>query len=645
MFDHSLHRMPARFRAVVAAALVATVLAPVTFADEMLLLSPNEEANGSFGYAVSGVPDINGDGHDDFIVGAPGETVIGLSDAGRVYLVSGATGAVIRAHSSPNDATNGRFGFAVAGIRDLNGDGRGDYIVGAPGELGTGRAYVYSGLNGALLRTHTSGNPDAFGEYGAAVGGVGDLSGDGLGDYLIGANAEDAGGFENAGRVYVINGATGSVIRTQISPTPEISGLFGWSVDGVPDTNNDGRDDVVVGAPFESPGALPNGAGRAYLFSGLNGALLHSFSSADPQVDGHYGWSVAGIEDVGGNGFGDVIIGAPDETVVVPGVDTFPQAGRAYLYSGTGGFLAHTFIEPAGQIDQGGRFGTSVDGLDDVDGDGLGDVIIGAPGWPGYYAYVFAGDSEALLATLHTPDDLGANQSWGGAVAGVGDASGDGRTDFIVGGPGSDAFPAGPSQSGRVSLYRPLANDQCSAPSAYVELFDGLNEFTTIGATEGLAENGCAAFADPGPDAWFRYEATCTGTLIVHTCEGAGYDTKIAVYGTCVAQCIVGAPLACNDNTIACGAGRSWLSVPVVQGQCYRIRIGGANDASGSGIISLNCLLCDPADLNGDGVVGSADLSILLAAWGASGPSDLDGDGVTGSADLALLLAAWGEGC
>src|SRR5690606_37784412 len=98
-------------------------------------------------------------------------------------------------------------------------------------------------------------------------------------------------------------------------------------------------------------------------------------------------------------------------------------------------------------------------------GDGRGEVLIGAPGWPGYHAYLYKGDGDiALLLDIGSPDDLGANQFFGGAVAGIRDANGDGMGDFIVGGRGSDNFPSGPSQSGRAYIHRSsLLNDLCSA--------------------------------------------------------------------------------------------------------------------------------------------------------------------------------------
>lgn len=622
-------------------------------ADSLVLSSLNEETSGKFGFAIAGIPDCDGDGLDDVIVGAPGENGGGISNAGRVYIHSGATGLLIRAHSSPNDTMNGAYGFAVSGVPDLTGDGLGDYIVGAPLEAAGGRVYVYSGSTGALVRTTISTVPDPLGRFGAAVAGVDDLTGDGKGDYVVGAPGEVASGLSNAGRVHIHSGASGVVWNTRISPAAESGGEYGTSVAAVPDFDNDGLGDYVVGAPYEDPGALPLDAGRAYVYSGDGNVLEHTLQSGNPQQFGRFGFSVAGIPDVGGNGGGDVIVGAPLEDVTVSGLGTFSAAGRAYVFSGTGGFLAHTFREPDATIADGGDFGRAVGGLADCNGDGLGDVIVGAPSWPNYRAFVFAADSELIVKTLSSSDPTGSNQSWGYAVAGVGDVNGDGLGDYAVGGWGSDNAPTDPSQAGRVTLYRPLDNDECSAFAVPPEIFNGETPFTTIGATEGNPDNGCPQFASPGPDVWFRYEATCTGMLTLSTCNDATFNTKLAMYEGCGVVCSTSNNLGCNDNGAGCSGGTSTLNVEVVAGECYRIRVGSSGGASGLGVLTLSCAPCFDKDLDGDGTVGAADLAILLGAWspmpcaGSACNADLNGDALVNAADLAILLGEWGQdgGC
>src|SRR5690606_16999294 len=107
------------------------------------------------------------------------------------YVYSGATGALLYALASPHAGYQSWFGFAVAGVPDLDGDGRGDLLISAPAEShaaqNDGRAYVFSGATGDLLHTLTSPNPFSGGNFGGAVAGLDDLDGDGRGDLLVGA--------------------------------------------------------------------------------------------------------------------------------------------------------------------------------------------------------------------------------------------------------------------------------------------------------------------------------------------------------------------------------------------------------------------------------------------------------------------------
>ncbi|MCB9854658.1 MAG: thrombospondin type 3 repeat-containing protein [Phycisphaerales bacterium] len=432
---------------------------PFTSVPTTTLVSANPEDDGFFGYAVGGVPDVNGDARGDVIIGAyledPGASP---DDAGRAYLLSGSTGAVIRTLVSPNEELGGGFGQTVAGIVDVNGDGRGDVIVGAPYEnpgantpLDSGKAYIYSGVNGALLRSLTSQSPEENGNFGWAVGGLLDVNADNRGDVIVGAYLEN-GGDENAGRAYVYSGATGSVIWSLTSPNAELDGWFGFSVSGVPDVDGDGRNDIVVGAFQEDPGSSPDGAGRVYVFSGMTGLLLRTLQSPNEELFGNFGWSVAGVPDVNSDGFGDILIGAPGED---PGLIA-ENTGRAYVFSGATGSLLFILASPIEQAE--GRFGASVSGIPDVDGDGRGDLAVGADreslsGQPfnAGGAYVFSGLNGQLLwrVSSPTPNEFG----WfGGAVAGVRDTNGDGRGDLVVGAEW-DQFIS-PQNLGRAYLYR-----------------------------------------------------------------------------------------------------------------------------------------------------------------------------------------------
>lgn len=343
------------------------------------LVSPNEEHNAYFGYSVAGAGDVDGDGHHDVIVGALYETPApGLDGAGRAYVFSGATGSVLHTLSSPNaEAATPGFGVSVAGINDIDNDDFTDIIVGAwnddPGTspYHAGRAYVFSGASGDVIYTLVSPNEQDQGHFGNSVCSAGDINGDGFDDIVVGAAFEAPnGGPYEAGRAYVFSGPTGTLLSTLSSPNEEEGGLFGISVSRAGDTNVDGYDDVIVGACFEGSDLVYGG--RAYLFSGATGDVLHTLSSPYGDSQGMFGISVSGAGDTNGDGYDDVIVGAGYETT-----DSSPEAaGRAYVFSGASGDIIYTLISPNEQ--QVGNFGDPVSGGVDINNDGFNDIAVGA---------------------------------------------------------------------------------------------------------------------------------------------------------------------------------------------------------------------------------------------------------------------------
>jgi hypothetical protein len=396
------------------------------------LESPNSEFGSYFGEAVSGAGDLNNDGRDDIIVGAPGEDA-GASNVGRVYLFSGNQGTLIRELESPNPTAGGRFGCSVSGAGDVDGDGDDDVLAGAYFEDGgasnSGRAYVFSGATGALLRTLQSPNAETGGSFGSAVSGIGDVNNDAVGDLVIGAYGE-GGPAPPFGNVYVFSGKDGALLHTLRSPDTLSYGQFGKSVSGAGDVNSDGSPDIIIGARWEEVGATE--AGRSYVFSGLTGTVLQTLVSPNPVAGGEFGSAVSGAGDVDDDGYDDVIVGAVYEDAASQ------RVGRAYVFSGQGGSLVLSLQSPSTQTYPSPLFGCSVSGAGDVDGDGHGDVIVGAqgendPSDGDGRAYVFSGRTGGLLYILRHPE------SWGGyfgaSVAGCGDTNGNGSPEVIVGAP------------------------------------------------------------------------------------------------------------------------------------------------------------------------------------------------------------------
>ena len=338
------------------------------------LVSPNPETDSFYGQSISAVPDLNGDGIADIVVGAPMDSPGTSPQAnGRVYIYSGATGQFIRRLIPPVQQYFGQFGNAVAGLRDIDGDGRGDIAVGAPGERqgqgdDDGRVHIYSGATGQRLRTIIAPTQHHAGDFGHSLAAIADLNGDGRDELIIG---DHRAGPTNArgGLVHIYTPATGQRIRTLMSPQNQDDGRFGEAVAAVPDANGDGRPDIAVGAPREF-----SRTGRAYLFSGASGVVLAQVQSPGIETEGRFGEAIAGLADFNGDGRGDFVVGAPHED---PG-NSSSDNGRAYIYSGAGGQFLLKLLPPNNRANE--YFGYALAGLPDMNGTGRPEIIVGAPG-------------------------------------------------------------------------------------------------------------------------------------------------------------------------------------------------------------------------------------------------------------------------
>jgi FG-GAP repeat len=283
--------------------------------------------------------------------------------------------------------------------------------------------------------------------FGNSVAVVGDVNGDGVPDLAVGAPFQDGdfdieNGFgppQDVGKVWLISGANLGVIRQLNDPffqeavPNKFGGFFGFSVAGVGDLNNDGVPDVLVGVPHHSnfdTDAI--NAGEAIVFSGANGRAVFTLTDPDEDENNRMGYSVAGLGDVNGDGVNDMVVGSPKKDTEEGLVDV----GSALIFSGANGSLIRSLDPPAqGGAEANGRFGTAVANAGDVNGDGVSDILIGAPG--DSRAYVFNGATGALIFTISSPASPGADRlpSFGAAVAGGQDLNGDGKPDFAIGAP------------------------------------------------------------------------------------------------------------------------------------------------------------------------------------------------------------------
>jgi hypothetical protein len=326
------------------------------------LTSQDPELAGEFGSAVGVVDDLTGDGFPDVIVGAPLETVSNDSNAGAAYVYNGQTGDFVRTlqTNAANVEPGRRLGSAVTGVGDIDGNGVSDILVGAPfqtagGEPGAGRAYLFSGEDGSVIRVLTGGEEES-GRFGASVADLGsNLFGGSKGDFLVGAPRESATAagsvVDQSGRAYLFDGSNSATPISLSSSNVEPGGQFGRAVASL---GPESDPDILVGAFNENPARVPR-AGRAYIFDGADpNSAPRTLISGNVTDSGAFGRSISSIGDVNGDGQDDVIVGAPGETV-----NGTSSAGRAYLVSSADGSVLATMTSPSTED---GRFGAAVVG-------------------------------------------------------------------------------------------------------------------------------------------------------------------------------------------------------------------------------------------------------------------------------------------
>ena len=363
-----------------------------------------DAANALAGWTVDGSGDVDGDGADDILIGAPLDGCAGDS-TGRMHLLFGSAAgwapelSLVDADASfCGEAEGDEVAYAVAYAGDVDGDGLDDFVAGAPysDEAGhhAGTIYLHFGDQQSAFAHDSMSSADAsFTGHqtdvmaGGALSTAGDVNGDGLADLLIG-NAVEGGSWE--GWTYLVLGRTsgwsqgidlGTSDASFVGETPGDDA--GNAVAAAGDVNGDGFDDFLIGAPYSSE--VASVAGQVYLVLGRPSGWAPgtSLSSADasflPQFGGDVlGWSVAGVGDVNGDGLDDFMVGAPGNG------EYQSEAGQAYLFFGDlGGWAVDTSVSEAdasfiGEVAD-DRAAWSVGGSGDLNGDGFDDLLIGAP--------------------------------------------------------------------------------------------------------------------------------------------------------------------------------------------------------------------------------------------------------------------------
>ena len=447
------------------------------------------------GRSVGNAGDVNGDGFDDVIIGAPLADPNSRAGAGSSYVVFGkASGFSAVQNLSDLDgsngfrldgtATNNNSGWSVSNAGDVNGDGFNDVIIGAQradsSYLVFGKA---SGFSAAMDLSSLDGNTgfrmDGATDLeftGISVSGLGDINGDGFDDLIIGSesrNLYDYGASPITPSFVVFGKVSGFDPTLNLSSLDGINGFqldifsgsglaFAKSVSDAGDVNGDGYDDLIVGTHFPSAYHNANNGNASYVVFGKSSGFDSAFTLND--LDGSNGFrldkagadlydisglSVSSGGDINGDGFGDLIIGARTDIV------DFYQGGASYVVFGkASGFSAALDLSALDGSDgfrlRGGTYfeytGTSVSGAGDVNGDGFDDLVVGAAfadpnGSNSGSSYIIFGRSDFSGTVVTHPGTPGNDNLIGTQAAEVFDA-GDGN-DNMIGRGGADVFHAG----------------------------------------------------------------------------------------------------------------------------------------------------------------------------------------------------------
>ena len=542
-------------------------------------LQPTSVAGALFGYSASRAGDINGDGYDDVVIGAPGDQTsltvgLGLQNVstGKVYVYYGNTfdgnlntEPVVSVNIQLQQAdfgtlaaapANPLYGFSVANAGDVNGDGYADIVVGSPSYLDLlsvsilGRVDVYHGGAAGLSTTPAQKIKGGLlnGLFGYSVSTAGKVNNDLYDDIIAGAPGSIS--LAAAGSAFIFHGSatgvtatsTASANTTLQAPGLLTQTLFGFSVSKAGDVNGDGRGDVIIGEPItlETQSLQLVAVGKANIYYGSNSGVQTTGSTVltSPRrpnlvglIQGNllYGYSVSYAGDINCDGIADVIVGEPGGTSISLGTgvlglaSTNTLSGKAYVYYGrqtTGPLNSPSWLlQESGSLSAANLLGTSVHDAGDVNGDGVSDLLVGAPNGTLDLASSLTGIIGSAVGVI-TTNSVGSAYSHFGCFSNNDlDFDNDGIPDATDLDDDNDGIPDLLEYPGMSLSSDPAADDDGDGIANYKD-----SDFTGCG---GLNGNGiCSAFDKDGDGVPNSFDLDSDNDGIPDVIEAGGVDTN-----------------------------------------------------------------------------------------------------------------------
>ncbi|UCF66841.1 MAG: FG-GAP repeat protein, partial [Acidobacteriota bacterium] len=523
--------------------------------ESVKLFDPDADAGDHHGSAAASLGDVDGDGVADFVVAARYDDTATGVNAGSVLIYSGAERSPLCRATDPEGANSDYLGESVAAVGDIDGDGTTDFAAGANADSTSYASYagsvsVFSGADCSRIIKLVDPEAEYDDELGISVAGLGDINGDGTPDVAAGAHLDDTSEGGNIGSVVVFSGADGSVLYKATDPGGSANDRLGEALASIGDVDRDGVGDFAAGAEYDD--ALGGtDSGSVVVFSGATGTKLFKLADPDGAGSDHLGCSVSGIDDIDGDLIPDIVAGAL--------YDNTPQgsdAGSVSVFSGRTGQRLLKLTDPEGAAND--YLGSSVGSLADINGDGVPEVIAGAPLADGLASntgrvVVFSGADGTVLERFTDADAAESDQLGERVVISLEDITGRGKPEIRAAAILDDL--GGASDTGSVVIfafesdcdadgYTPLGGD-CDDDDDTVnpgapEICDDLDNNCNDEIDEGLQED---------PESCNGLDDNCNG-LVDEGDPGSGAACSTGLLGVCdegVEHCDDGA-LVCQQN-------------------------------------------------------------------------------------------------